>query len=321
MQKYNELTYINRIGLQNLKPVQGGFMCTCPRCGAGTHKKKLYILTENKSFITVYCQKGCYNTNLKTFIKDINPTLFEEYVNEEKKELLQDLKDGTLFQKEKKKSEINTIIDLHYKFKLNPKYFKPARQYRQAVEFCKRRNIENHIDKLYYNIHPKHILSGMVIFPFLLEDQETLYGFQGRSADPKIKLFNTFTKNESMKVYNLYNVDLCDTVYIFESIIDSLMVENSIAMLGTTLSAGVANMIKHKVYITDNDPVGKKRALQYLQQGEKCFIFPSTFPYKDFNEAVCAGYRKENLMRLIKENTFQGLLGVTKIKFQLMGKK
>lgn len=321
MQKYNELSFIPRLGLTNLKQISGGYSCVCPRCGVGTNKRKLYILTENKSFIGIYCQKGCYNTNLKTFMREFNPFLFEEYVKEERLELLEDLKNGTLFQKEKKKSDINSVIDLKYKFELNPKYFKPAYEFREAIDFCKKRNILEHIDKFYYNIHPKHILSNMIIFPFLLEDQRTCYAIQGRRIDG-IKRFNTFSNNESMKVYNLFNVKLDEPVYIFESIIDSLMVENSIAMLGTSLSKSCSNMIKEKIFIFDKDIVGKTRTLQMLESGVRCFIYPEYFKYKDFNEAICSGnYKKEQLPKFIKENTYQGLEGILKIKFQLMGKK
>lgn len=124
-----------------------------------------------------------------------------------------------------------------------------------------------------------------------------------------------------MKIYNIYNVDFDKPVYCFESIIDSLMVENSIAMLGTSLSIPVSNMIKHKIMVTDNDRVGKTKTLQYLNEGHSCFIFPNNFKYKDFNEAVCDGYKKSDLSKLLEDNTFKKEAGVSRIRFQLMGKK
>ena len=91
---------------------------------------------------------------------------------------------------------ININTPLQYQFQLNEKYFKPAAHYRKAVEFCKKRKIEDHIDKFYYNIHPKSALSDMIIFPFTMEDKITLYGLQGRH--PEYKRFMTFSKNESL---------------------------------------------------------------------------------------------------------------------------
>ena len=320
MNKNSELQFIPRLGLQNLKRVQSGYVCTCPKCGINSPwKTKLYILTEHKSFVTVFCQKCGMNTNLRNFIRENRPLLFEEYKAEEKKELYSDIKNGNIFKKQVQKSEINTHIELQYKFKLNTKYFKSATAYRESVEFCKKRYITEHIDSFFYNIHPKNVLSGMIIFPFYLEDQETLYGFQGRHC--KEKLFNTHSKNESMKVYNMYNVELNKPVHIFESIIDSLMVDNSIAMLGTSLSKPVLDMMKDKIFITDNDKVGKNKALQYLNEGHKCFIYPDNFKYKDFNEAVCAGMPKSELSWLIKDNVFDKTRGITKLKLQILKMK
>jgi len=321
MQKYKELQYIHRLGLPKLKRVQPGYMCSCIKCreGSSPWKTRMYFLTENKEYITVFCQHCGYNTNLRMFLKEFFPFIYEEYVKEELNDKMEGLKNGTLIIKEPKKSKINTCVELKYKFNLNQKYFKPANKYRASVDFCKKRHISEHIDKFYYNIHPTHIMSGMVVFPFLLEDQETLYGLQGRHTEKK--LFHTISKNEAMKIYNIFNVNFDKPVYCFESIIDSLMVENAIAMLGTTLSPAISDMIQHKVMITDNDRVGRERTLRYLQEGHECFIFPSNFKYKDFNEAVCDGFKKSDLPKLIENNTFIKEAGIARIKFQLMGKK
>lgn len=320
MNKIKELEYIPQIGLQNLRRFQKGFVCTCPNCGTKTPwKRKLYILVEGKQFITVFCQKCGLDTNLKNFIRMQNSLLYESYLAEERKELISDLKNGTLFRKESNLSQVNNVIDLKYKFNLNTKYFKPAKYHKESVEFCKERHITEHIDKFYYNVHPDHLLSGMLIFPFLLDDQSTLYGFQGRHC--KEKKFNTFSTNESMKVYNIYNVDFDQTVFIFESIIDSLMINNAIAMLGTSISEPVMNLIKKRVFVFDNDRTGKKRAIQMLESGEKCLVYPDSFKYKDLNEAVKKGVSKSSLPSLINENIYEGIKGITKINFQLMKMK
>lgn len=320
MDKLSEMKYIHTIHLPRLKRVQAGWVCSCVKCkeGSSPHKTRMYFLTENKHYITVYCQHCGYSTNLKTFLQEFFPSAYLDYVEEEKLIRYNDIKNGTLVKKEKYQSELNNVIDLQYKFKLNRKYFKPAKNYEKAVSFCKKRNILEHIESLYYNVHPKSALSGMVIFPFVTDNGD-LYGFQGRHTEQK--RFHTHSKNESMKVYNLFTVKVDEPVYIFESIIDSLMIPNSIAMLGTTLYKPVIAKMPHRIYITDNDKEGMKRCMQYLKEGEKCFIFPEFFHYKDFNEAVCDGYKKQELKRLIKENTFEGTLGIAKLTFQIMKRK
>jgi hypothetical protein len=177
---------------------------------------------------------------------------------------LDNLRNGTVNRKPIGSSPINTVIDLKYTFKLG-KYFEPAINHQKAINFCKKRHIIEHIDKFRYCVHPSNIMSGMIIFPFYMEDNETLYGFQGRHTDHK--LFYTHSKNESVKSYNTFNVNYTENVYIFESIIDSLMVKNSIAMLGTSLSEGIKTLMPKRIWIFDNDKVGKQRALEYINKG------------------------------------------------------
>lgn len=321
MEKQNELKYISQLGLNNMKRIFSGYMCSCPVCkeGSSPWKTRLYILTEKKSFITVYCHNCGLDTNLKTFIQKVNPYIYSDYLNEERAEQVQNLKNGTLVKKQSYKSDFSNEINLQYVFELNNKYFKSAKQFKQAVDFCKKRHIEEHIDTLYYNVHPNHTLSGMLIFPFIMADSEMIYGFQGRHTEHK--RFHTHSKNESLKVYNIYNVNIDEPVYVFESIIDSMMMDNSIAMLGTTLSKAITDKMKKPIYVCDNDFTGMKKCLQYLEEGKKCFIFPDNFRYKDFNEAVMDGINKSTLPKLILENVYQGLNGISKIKLNLTKRK
>ena len=310
------------LGLNNLKRIPSGYMCSCPICreGKSPWRTRLYILTEKKSFITVYCHNCGYDTNLKMFIKDTNPYLFEEYKKEEREQLLTDLKNGTVQCKEVKiKNELNNDLNLKYTFTLSNKYFKKATENLKAIEFCKRRKIEEHIDKFYYNVNPNHILSGMIIFPFYFNDGKTLYGFQGRHTENKV--FHTHSKNEALKIYNFYNVNYEEPVYIFEAIIDSLMMENSMAMLGVSLSEAVLNRIRKPVYILDNDKRGLQTALQYAKEDKTVFIYPNSFKYKDFNEAVCKGMKKSELKQMVRENTHQGFSAVVKLNLILSGRK
>jgi hypothetical protein len=314
MEKYNEIKYIPMLGLPKLKQISSGYVCSCPICheGRSPWKTRLFILTQNKSFITVFCQNCGYDTNLKSFIKQINPYLFEDYKKEERIELLADLRNGTL---QKKAKEIDNGVckelDFKYIFNLNKTYFKPAREYSACFDFCKKRNIIEHIDRFYYNIHPNHVLSGMIIFPFQTGD-ESLYGFQGRHTTTK--KFHTHSKNDSAKIFNLFNVELDDPVYIFESIIDSLMLENSIAMLGVTISEAVSNKIKDQIFILDNDKRGIDTSIKYAEENKKIFIYPNSFKYKDFNEAVCAGMPKKELKDMVDSNIFEGFQAVVKLK-------
>lgn len=313
MDKFNEIKYIRMLGLNKLKQIPAGFVCSCPICreGKSPWKTRLFILTQKKSFITVFCQNCGYDTNLKTFIKQLNPYIFEDYKKEERAELLADLRSGNLNRKDREVDNgVSKELDIKYIFNLNKTYFKPANEYSACIDFCKKRNITEHINRFYYNIHPSHMLSGMIIFPFQT-GEGSLYGFQGRHTSTKT--FHTHSKNDSAKIFNLFDVDLDEPVYIFESIIDSLMIDNSIAMLGVTISEAVSNKIKNQIFIFDNDKRGIDSSILQAKQNKKIFIYPNSFKYKDFNEAVCKGVPKQELKQMVDENIFDGMKAVVKL--------
>ena len=88
----------------------------------------------------------------------------------------------------------------------------------------------------------------MVIFPCYMPDGETLYALSGRHID--FKRFYIHSKNESFKVFNIFGVNLNENVFIFESIIDSYTVDNSIACLGADISKNILKMIKKRLLFT-----------------------------------------------------------------------
>lgn len=322
MNKYNDLKYITQLPLRNLKKIPVGYVCSCYKCNEGRSpwKTRMFFLTQKKDFTVVYCQNCGYDTNFKTFLKDNFPATYEDYLKEERSELLNDLKNGTLVIKEKKiQNIINSDLELKYVFRMNKDYFKKAKYYPAAVEFCKRRHITDHIDDLYYNIHPDHALSGMVVFPFYLEDKYHLYGLQGRHTE--FKKFHTHSKNESMKIYNFYHVDFELPVYIFEAIIDSLTFDNSLAMLGVSLSDAVLSKMRNPIYILDNDKRGIETALKYAGENKNIFVYPKSFKYKDFNAAICDGVKKSELKQMVTENTFKGFAATVKLNMLKSGRK
>ena len=47
--------------------------------------------------------------------------------------------------------------------------------------------------------------------------------------------------------------------------------------------------------------------------------YPDT--YKDFNEALCDGWSKEQINRMVQDNIYEGIAGKTRINFKLMRKQ
>lgn len=152
-----------------------------------------------------------------------------------------------------------------------------------------------------------------------MPDGETLYAFTARHTE--FKKFHTHSKNESFKIFNFFQVNLKEEVFIFESIIDSYTVTNSVAALGADISKSILDKIEQPIFVFDNDFTGKIKTEKYLNQGYRCFIPPDDFHYKDFNSALCDGMTKEQLNKILKSNIYSGIIGISKIKFKLMGKR
>lgn len=323
MTKIDQLTYLLQMHLQNMKKTESGYNFRCPICGdskKNISKRRCWALTKkDPNDVLVYCHNCGYSSKFKTFLRNVNNTLFLEYQKHERQEKLNDARKGTLFSKPKSNVEINIDIPIQYQFKLNSKYFKPARNYKKAIEFCKKRKILDKINQLYYCIHPDNACSGMLIFPCLMPDGETLYAFTARHTE--FKKFHTHSKNESFKIFNFFQVNLKEEVFIFESIIDSYTVTNSVAALGADISKSILDKIEQPIFVFDNDFTGKIKTEKYLNQGYRCFIPPDDFHYKDFNSALCDGMTKEQLNKILKSNIYSGIIGISKIKFKLMGKR
>lgn len=108
-------------------------------------------------------------------------------------------------------------------------------------------------------------------------------------------------------------------IYIVEGPIDSLFLDNCIAMVG---ASGLDNIPPHLrasegVYVLDNEPRNEqicKLNMKLIDLGKNVCIFPEAMRYKDINDMIIGGYTKKELMRIIDDNTFSGL--TAKVKLQ-----
>jgi hypothetical protein len=138
---------------------------------------------------------------------------------------------------------------------------------------------------------------------------------QGRSFKPDGIRYITIIFDESKpKIFGLDTVDFDKPVYVLEGPIDSMFIENSIAMAGSDLSFSLLDNFKNKItFVYDNEPRNKQiitRMEKCIDKGYNVVIWPDSLNYKDVNEMVL-----ENIdaMDLIRNNTFNGLGAKMKI--------
>jgi len=335
---YDEMQLVYRINLRNLRKVPNGYIFSCPICNEGTHpnRKRGAILgpVANKPYTTVLCH-NCNpdGMSFRRFVETVDPILFLEYQRLEKEQFIKDLKEGKINKKQKIIDNVAPVYDEVSFYKLNPDTFVQCTDNPAAFQYAhyQRKIPRNIISELMYC--PKKTINGrpnpfydMLIFPLYSEQikgypiDAHVHGFQGRSIRGE-KRFYTFSKNEAFKVYNLFRVDRRKDVYIFEAIIDSLGIPNSVAALGSSMSDRVKDMLPKRVWCLDNDDTGYKKSLKLVEQGERVLIWPEEIKAKDFNKLVEKGVSHQQLTRLIEEYTMEGIKAKVHLELKLSKKK
>lgn len=161
---------------------------------------------------------------------------------------------------------------------------------------------------LYYD-HPR------VVIPFYNEDGD-LIGIQGRSlSKDHTPRYQTFKMDDSFdKIYGLDRVNTSKPVIVVEGPIDSLFLDNGIAMAGGAMSTELMP-IKNRVWCLDNEPrsVDTVARMQKLIGGGERVVFWDKLvynlkQYKDINDMVMKGMATiEYINEYINKNYCSGL--------------
>lgn len=343
LDKYDELEFVNQLSLPRSKRVPSGLNFECPFClegkSKGRKRRGFLLLTSPTEGNTFYCHNCHKSLSFKNFLKEFNISIYQDYLEKEKSLYIEKLKKGQVNAKQKKIAWDVGETKIKF-FTLNGNYFFPVEQNKQALLYCQKRKIPNeYIEKLYYveNSLPSQYvaaplkkeletLRGMVVFPFY--SPKGIYGYQGRSIEGK--RFHTRSQ-PGHKIYNIFNIDPDKRVYIFESIIDSLFLDNSIALLGSSLGDSAhIEKLKDRVYVLDNDRTEDtfNQMEKLIDAGERIVIWPDNLDYlKDINEAVLygpAGGPKQNaivVQIMLGRNIYSGFEAQVKLKMLKLKKK
>ena len=121
-------------------------------------------------------------------------------------------------------------------------------------------------------------------------------------------------KENAPKIFGLNTWNENKTTYIVEGPIDSLFVENSLAMAGADLSTckTLLNDID-VVFVYDNEKRNKeivKKMDKIISDNHKIVIWPNHVMEKDINDMIL---NNVNVMSVMENNTFQGLIAKTKL--------
>lgn len=298
-----------RVGVYNFR---------CPYCGdSKKHKNKArgYLIRKKGDFL-FKCHNCGVGRSLSTFLKEQAPHLYDEYLMEHYKEghtgKGTPIPTPVLPSFDKPVFKSNNVLDLTPVSQLNKSH--------HARGYLLGRGIpEDKLDRLYYcpnfkewTNKQKKIFENInkdedrIVIP-LLDREGNLFGYQGRSLDPKntMRYITIMLDEDAPKIFGLDQIDENETVYVTEGPFDSFFVPNSIAMCGSDVDLSTYDY--KFVFVYDNEPRNGeivKKIAESAKQGHKVVIFPQNILEKDLNEMVNAGI---NVRDVIESNTYSGL--------------
>jgi DNA primase len=330
-QKYASLvgTQLEQFKVVKTKPYIAKFRC--PVCGDSQRNrfKTRGHFYEHNGHINYKCFNCDASTSLSKFIKTQNPSLYTEY----RLEVLKETGGAnTNFEEEKfipaiekfssrRIDSFDPFKELHKISQLKPNH--PAKLYVQERKIPPSTHFRIYYSPTYYH-WVNSILPGKfsekavaldeprIVFPFI-DSKGYVFGFTGRSLSKTSNMrYSTIILDDTKeKVFGLDTINKTKNVYVVEGPIDSLFLDNCIAMAGSDINL---NNIAEKDKITvvyDNEPRNKeiiKKISKAVEQGYKVCIWPEYIEQKDINDMVL----KQDLpgpavQAIIDQNTFTGL--------------
>jgi hypothetical protein len=152
-------------------------------------------------------------------------------------------------------------------------------------------------------------LSLHVILPFI-DAAGYVFGCTGRALDKDEKLrYSTIIFDETkQKIFGMDSIDRSKSrVYIVEGPIDSLFLDNCVAMAGSDVQLEHVSSKDKLVVVYDNEPRNSEihtRISKCIDRGEKVVIWPNNIYEKDINDMILSGH---NVNEIIESNTYVGL--------------
>lgn len=306
----------------------------CPYCmdsQTNLNKARGYVFVKENSYI-FKCHNCGQGASISNLIKHVSPSLYKEYAMEKFKgggghktanTTPLPKKTKTEFYFKKKASYLKTPLGklkkvsqlppthrakqyilsraipskYHYKLFYAPKFY-------EFVNACVKDKVPN-ISK----DEPR------IIIPFI-DNNDNLIGFQGRAIGKSdLKYVTIMIDPDAPKIFGLDTVDYRKPVYVVEGPIDSMFVDNAIAMAGADIS-GLGDISAEYVFVYDNEPRSKeivRRIEKTIFENHSIALFPNSVKEKDINDMILSGKCVDEIQSIISNNTFKGLSAKAKL--------
>lgn len=307
----------------------------CPICGdsqKNKFKSRGYIY-RRKSDLFFSCHNCGTTMSMGNFLKSLDKSLYNEYRLERYKEENHGNTSKPDFSWAKEKpqfscenvSKINlpTVASLH-------------EEHEAKTYLLNRKLSRDTLNDIYYTSdfkafvlemlpnYEKSLIEGdrRIIIPFY-DEKNNLLGFQGRAlGKSKVRYITIKLDEDNRKVFGLNKVDFSKKIYVVEGPIDSLFLQNAIAMMDASLY-NVTLLLGDKdyVFVYDNEPRNPdiiKHMKKTIDTGKSICIWPKNIVDKDINDMIINGMSASQVQDIIDKNTHKDLKA--KLEFELWKK-
>ena len=318
MQSYIDVKYVNIISpfLQQFKK-KGDFLWNfrCPYCGDSqkSRTKARGFVYRKKNDLFYKCHNCGVGTTLGKLIEHLDSKSYKDYIMERYKSGVKTVNkepefkfNEPVFRSKDICSSLDSLSELgedHPARKIIDRRNLPISSYKDLFlcpEFYKFTN--NLIPNKFPSLDGDH---PRLLIPFRNEEGE-IFAYQGRAFGDEKPKYLTIKLQERDKIFGLDRIDKRKEVLVVEGPLDSLFLDNCIAVAG----ADVPNLDCDFTVVFDNEPRNRellKQIEKTINHGHKICLWPEEMRYKDINDMILGGHTKEEIQKLIKQNTHQGV--------------
>jgi transcription elongation factor Elf1 len=316
-----DLDYIHSVShkLRNFKKKKDYlYNFSCPLCGDSSKKKTKArgYLFRVKDMMLYRCHNCGVSTTFGKLLEKLDAEVYKQYI-------LSRYKNGeskrTMFDEPEYQSVVikeTTLLDT-VKTVSRLSVDHPVRKYMQMRKIPEERWDELRLVNKFYtfvnrilpnkftNVDQDH---PRLIIPFY-DKTGKLIGFQGRAFGKEMPKYITIMLDETApKLYGLDKANFSEKIYVVEGPIDSMFIDNSIAMAGADATKLPLN--GDYVFVYDNEPRNPeivKRMWKHIDNDDTLVVWPKNVGEKDINDMIIAGKSKLDIMDIISKNTHRGL--------------
>jgi len=305
--------------VQSYSPYRANFRC--PICGdsqKNKYKKRGYIIEADNNLM-FYCHNECGSMGFEYFLKEHYGDLYSSYKFDLLRNIPIDITDNRI-------NEVTEVVSsAQNEIKLDL-----ASSNQLALNFLRSRKIpesfyhdifytdrfHQYINEILPDKFPKEVIEHKeprIVFPMRGYDNK-IFGVISRALDPKSEMRYITIKfdSESPKIFGLDRMNRDQKVYVLEGPIDSLFINNGIALAGTDGNPDeIFSNKEDYVLVLDNQPRSEsviKKYQKYIHMGCQMVIWPKYITSKDINDCILEqNITIDEINDIVKSNTYSGL--------------